>query len=382
MITKAVVVLLLFLYSTTSSVALELNDLVPGDVRFKEKIPTSVAGEVVIASFNVRNFGQRSRSIRDIIELVDLVDEADVVAFQEVGLGLFTSAETTPEQQHRLDVLAAAVRAAFGNHWQVIMSDTPSGVGSGRETALLAFRQQINIFQANASFNSYVDLGDRRDMAVWRVELSKDTVEHIKIDIGSVHLTPKDPHRGNEMVRVADWLKSNPERHVIALGDMNWGYQKVTGIKNYLGEAALTKLHDSGKTQQVFAAISYTGKGKKKDFRTNLGIRSKGQFYDQIFLSPTLKLSKGGKLLEDCGWISFTHHDSYFDDVVEKSATRRQFGLKKLKSNDAVDYKSEAVKETIDSAKKATWRSSTEDATWAISDHRPVWVKLKLVNEI
>ncbi len=49
----------------------------------------SKEGELTIASLNIRNLGTRSRTLKDYEALVDLVDEADVVLFQEVGLGLY-----------------------------------------------------------------------------------------------------------------------------------------------------------------------------------------------------------------------------------------------------------------------------------------------------
>jgi hypothetical protein len=47
-------------------------------------IPKSDDDELTLVSFNVRNLGARSRSIKDYAILVDLIDETDIVFLQEV----------------------------------------------------------------------------------------------------------------------------------------------------------------------------------------------------------------------------------------------------------------------------------------------------------
>lgn len=327
----------------------------------------------MVSSFNVRNFGQRSRSIQDILHIVDLVNESDVIAFQEVGLGLFSSAEVTRAQRQRLDALVAVLKSGLGASWDVALAKEPTGVGAGRETSILAYRKSIHGLTANASSLPPVVLGHSRGLFVWSL-----TLDEREITIGSVHLTPEDPDRGDEMLMLVQWMQQHADGDTIVLGDMNWGYKKTSGVENYRGERTLETLHDDDIYTQVFHEISYLGKGNQDDFRTNLGFRSTGQFYDQIFLSKSLPMASDGKLGEDCGILIIAHAGSYFQKQTLRFQQRRQFGLTKLKSNFSVDYSEPGVRRTVEQAKDATKRSSLDEATWSVSDHRPIWVKLSL----
>jgi endonuclease/exonuclease/phosphatase family metal-dependent hydrolase len=361
-------------------------NVVPNDPRLAKGPEPSTAGELTLISFNVRNFGNVGRDPKDIAALVDLVDEADAVVLQEVGLGLLRNDPATPEQQRVLDSIVALLRIHFGPEWTVVVADGASGSGPGRETSLVAFRQEPPGYQLSVAWDGYFDLGRSREMAVWQIE-ARQGDQSQTLSIGSVHLTPKDPDRGSEMIKMADWLAARKDQQAIALGDMNWGYQKTSGVENYLGETHVAELDQNGDLFHLFREISYLEKAGSDDLRTNLSFRSAGQFYDQFLLSPLLadKLSHGGSLLEDCGMISFIDASSYIKSAVAKIEKNRAYALgqyaKELAKAQGVasaDVLTVLDADALDKANARTENQSLDDATRVFSDHRPIWVKLKI----
>jgi endonuclease/exonuclease/phosphatase family metal-dependent hydrolase len=361
-------------------------NVVTNDPRFAKGLVPSTEGQLTLVSMNVRNFGNVGRGPKDLAALVDLIDEADVIMLQEVGLGLLHDDPATEFQQKILDSMVAQLRILFGSDWAVDIADGASGSGAGRETSLIAYRKQPPGYELSAAWVGYFDLGPKRDMAVWQLDATKGE-ESREISIGSVHLTPKDPDRGSQMIKMADWLAARDSQLAIALGDMNWGYQKTSRVENYLGEAHVAALDQSGKIFHLFRDISYLGKAKSDDLRTNLAFRSAGQFYDQFLLSPPLAqmLAHDGSLLKDCGIISFMDANSYIKAQVAKVEKTRSYGVTKyaeeLAKSKAVP-KSEAFTlldaAALDKAKSRTENQSLDDATRVFSDHRPIWLKLKL----
>ena len=85
---------------------IEQGDIVPHDNRLTKPINKSKADELTIVSFNVRNWGSGARSLAYFQVLADLVDEADVAVFQEVGLGLLDKNEDVSDKEDkRLDAI-------------------------------------------------------------------------------------------------------------------------------------------------------------------------------------------------------------------------------------------------------------------------------------
>ena len=261
-------------------------------------------GELTIASFNIRNLGSRQRSLKDYEAIAALIDEADVVMVQEAGLGVYSGTQVSDSARERLDAVVAVFQMYLGSNWVVTRAFRPSGTGAGRETALLAYRKQADGYRMEATWAGYVDLGEKRDMATFRLTLIQDEIGTTKdLLLGSVHLTPEDPDRSDQMLKVVAWLEGHSDERAIVMGDFNWGYKKTSGVENYRGETQVRALHEAGKLFQVFHALSYEGKSNKSQLRTNMGFRSSGYFYDQFLLTPILagEMADGGQFLEDCG---------------------------------------------------------------------------------
>lgn len=346
------------------------GDIVPNDIALGNPIKPSVGNEITIVSWNIRNLGAYSRSIKDYTAMVDLVDEADVIVLQEVGLGLLKSELLTPAQEKTLASVKALWQIQLGEDWQVQLA--AGGSGAGRETSMVAHRKITNGKTLDVAFNGFHELGESRDMPLWTVTVAGFTT----ILIGSVHLTPNDPMRGREMLNMLDWLVSNKNRNAMVMGDMNYGYQRTSNVENYLGEHNIMALDNDGTIFHLFKNLSYLGKGSATSLRTNLGFRNGAYFYDQFLLTPSLAavLSHGGVLLKDVGMIAFGVHNSYMKKVMDKSQGNRSYALKKYEK-----YEGKSINQThFAKAIQDAVTQGSNDATWAISDHRPIWLKLNI----
>ena len=352
------------------------NQTAPNSTELAKPIDRSDPGELTISSFNVRNFGTTERSLKDIYTIVNLVDESDIVVFQEAGLGLFKTWPLSEDNQKIWEASLNALVTFFGPGWEVITAGSPTGE-MGRETTILAHRINTNDFLLSVEWKEYIDLGPRRDMAVFLVKMQGGDKSHM-LQLGSVHLKPEDPYRGTEMKRVADWLVEQESIPTVVLGDFNWGYGNGSQEKAYMGEKYVKKLHDDERLFQVFAALSYIGKGTKKQFRTNMSFRADGKMYDQFLLSPVLaeKLADGGKLLEDFGFVAFDVKNDRWNYLVKRDSKRMQVSLKEFKEMVNLDWKKYASNHA--DIKNTLLSMARERSTHRISDHRPIWLQLRL----
>ena len=311
---------------------IEQGDIQPNDRDLGNAIDRSKTGELTIVSFNVRNLGATERTLQDLEAIVDLVDEADIVVFQEAGLGLFGSGPLMGFRKKRWESILSVFQTYFGLNWKVITAEEPSGNGQGRETTIVAHRIEAAGFRILVEWIKYVDLGPRRDMALFEVRLQGSNGSSA-FQLGSVHLKPDDPYRGQEMIKVADWLVEQSNNAAIVMGDFNWGYKRAKDVVNYKGENYITALHNEGKIFQLFKALSYLGSGNSQQLRTNLGFRKSRQMYDQFLLSPSLanKMADGGKLLKDTGFLAFGVHNKRMQELIHDDVMKMNVGLDSFK---------------------------------------------------
>lgn len=337
----------------------------------KKGIDTSKNGELTLASFNIRNLGNTQRSLKDFELLADLVDEADIILFQEVGLGIFSKKGDNPADLKRLEAVKAVFQAYLGTNWQVILANEASGTGSSRESVMLAHRIQCKGFGiSSVRCADYVDISPERDMAVFEVTIDSAYTLHL----GSVHLTPKDPMRGEQMQKVADWMIENAEKPIVVMGDFNWGYQRTSKVKNYIGENYIRTLHQSGKIFQPFYHLSYLGKAKDDQLRSNMGFRKGGYFYDQFLISPAIasEMADGGSFMEDCGIYAY-ELNSEMKKRVKYWEKRHLKGLEKYMKAAKLP-KDELYKKTLDTI----YQQSEDFSTYILSDHRIIWMQIRL----
>lgn len=358
---------------------IEQGDIVPHDNRLTKPIDKSKADELTIVSFNVRNWGTRPRSLAHFEVLADLVDEADVAVFQEVGLGLLDKDEDISDKEgKRLDAIEALLRINLGEGWNIVRSpkSTDANVSSSNEVGLVAYKVKCNGYTASLTWEEFVDLGELRDMAVFKLTLTKSD-ESREILLGSVHLKPEEPERVAQMDKVADWILARPpDVQVIVMGDFNWGYP--TKSPTHSAERRIIELHDSGLLFMLFRHISYLKKASATQLRTNLGARKEGHFYDQFLMSSSLagELADGGELLKDCGIISL---EKRLKEPVKKYTKLRTYGLGRYLKHAEIDLESDADAKTAhDKAAKNVAGLAVNDASFLISDHRPIWVQLKV----
>ena len=195
--------------------------------------------------------------------------------------------------------------------------------------------------------------------------------------MGSVHLTPDDPHRGEQLNKVADWMIANQSANAIVMGDFNWGYKRAPNVENYLGEKRVLALHEAGEIYQLFHPISYLGKGKAENYRTNLGFRKVGQFYDQFLTTPSVAtmLADGGKIRKDFGFVSITQTKHYKDNVKfwAKRATKGMEAF--IKAAGIADTE---MLDAREKAKVTIEKAAMNFTTFIVSDHKPVWMQVNL----
>lgn len=365
--------------AATNFPTISTSHISPNDATLASSIDLSGPGELTLASFNVRNLGARERSLKDFEAIVDLVDEADIVVFQEAGLGLFRNSTSVAPIviEKRWQVILSAFRIYFGPGWKIITAERPTGQGKGSESTIVAYREVAGRARLSVKWQEYVDLGSRRDMAVFKVRLSSERGTRT-LQLGSVHLKPTDPDRGAEMTKAVDWLVSQHAVPTIVAGDFNWGYPRKGKGAAYKGENHVTSLNAQGMVFQPFADISYLDKGDADKFRTNLGFRRVGKMYDQFLLSASLanQLADGGRFLEDIGIVAFDIRNCRMRRLVKRDEGVMQKALEiflKESNLDLTMYES-----SLDEAKKEFHRRSQDRATYRISDHRPIWIQLKM----
>ena len=362
--------------AATDFPAIATSHVSPNGASSAYPIDPSGPGELTLASFNVRNLGDRERSLKDFEVIVDLVDEADIVIFQEAGLGLFLESRPAETIEKRIQFILSAFSIFFGPDWKIITAETPTGTGRGRETTIVAYRESAKGFRLTVEWQEYVDLGSRRDMAVFRVRASSERGTRT-FQLGSVHLKPQDPIRGAEMTKAVDWLVRQTSVPVIVAGDFNWGYKKERNVEAYKGEEHVTSLHAQGKVFQPVSDISYLGRGGAEQFRTTMGFRRAGKMYDQFLLSGNLasQLADGGRFLEDIGIVAFDIGNERMSDLIEKEERAMQKALDIFFDKSNLD---KAQHESSLEEVEARFRTLAEDrATYRISDHRLIWIQLK-----
>lgn len=352
------------------------GDLKPNDTRLGQPIDVSKVGELTIASFNVRNLGSQRRSLADFAAIADLVDEADVVVIQEAGLGLYRGEDVTKKQLTQMQAVLAILQVFLGKNWELRTAALPSGTGNGSETSIIAYRKQAKGFKIKHKWVEYVDLGERRDMAVFKLEMVREGKMRSML-LGSVHLTPDDPHRGEEMMAVAEWLveQRNAGGRAVVMGDFNWGYKKASGVENYRGEEMVMDLHDRGELFHLFRDLAYLEKSDGKQLRTNMGFRKNGNFYDVFLTTPNFatRLADGGRLLEDCGFVAFGMHSAHMKDIAQFWAKKRGYGLEQY-----VKHVGKKNKAAYEKAQEDILNQAQNDATFNVSDHRVIWMQLKI----
>ena len=357
------------------------GDLQPGDKVFTKPVDNSGSGELTIISFNVRDVKGTNRTLEDFQALADLVDEADIVVFQELGAKGYRSRGSNDEMYERFDAMAAVYKSYLGDEWEFVMakSPTPQKLSAGTELPCIAYKKEVNGMNIRASWNDYFDLGERRDMGMFNVTCEKGNRTE-NFTIGSVHTKPSCPERGDELLKIAEYVETNQNEKFIIMGDFNWGYYS-TCSNGYKGEDKLKALHESGKVYQVFHDISFTGKGKADDFRTNLNLRSTPQMYDQFLVCKAYanKLSEGGKLGSDCGFFDFSEQ-KYFQDAVSDEVRGQIKGVKAYMKKNGESYTTDEGKATLKEMEEYIRKRSTtiDAATHHMSDHKPIWMQLKL----
>jgi len=360
---------------------IELNGLGPNDAFFQNPIELSGNEALTIVSFNVRDMSGRKRTLEDFQELARLVEGADILVLQEMGAKAFKTNGENELLMERLEAFTDVLQSYLGDEWQFVFakSATPETFGGAAEIPCIGYRTSRNAINLHAKWSGYYDLGEARDMGTFQISCNKGAKKE-SFTIGTVHTKPTCPGRGNELLRIADYIEEHEEENYILTGDFNWGYYSTCTDK-YIGEERLTQQHDDGTVFQVFHTISYTGKGKDENFRTNLDIRSTAQMYDQFFVCKNFadQLADGGSLGKDCGFVSYStnkYFESRMDDIVRDQLK----GVKAYMKTQGFGSNEPETKAALDLTEKEIRASYllADRATHTMSDHKPIWLQINI----
>jgi endonuclease/exonuclease/phosphatase family metal-dependent hydrolase len=324
-----------------------------------------------------------NRSLEDFQELARMVEGADIVVFQELGAKGFRTSGDNDDMMERFNAMAAVYKSFLGEEWEFVFAPTatPIELGMGAELPCVAYRKYRGGLTIQIDWKEYFDLGVRRDMGMFNVTCKNGGATENFV-IGSVHTKPTAPGSGEELNRIADYIDENVDNKFIIMGDMNWGY--YTSLSKYpdgySGEERIVQQHEDGNILQVFNCISYIKKGKDDDFRTNLDVRSVGQMYDQFLVCKAYssKMADGNKFGDDSGFYSFSE-EKYFKDAINDDENNLLKGYKTFLKKEGITLSSAAGKDSIKAMKEyIDSKPPIEGATHRLSDHKPVWMQLKL----
>ena len=214
-------------------------------------------------------------------------------------------------------------------------------------------------------------------MAVFKVTTSANGNDK-DLMLASVHLTPKDPERGSQMIKASDWLISQGQKEAVVLGDFNWGYKKTSGVENWLGEGKIRARHENSSQFQLFYHLSYLGKANSDQLRTNMNFRKGGYFYDQFITTPVVAglLADGGVLQKDCGLFAFDLRSREMRDTINYWTKKRKYGLDRYLTN--ANLTEDSNRTAYDKTLKEVVNQGANDATFILSDHRIIWMQLKI----
>lgn len=357
------------------------NNLSPNDISFQEPFDDSEGTELTVVSFNVRDIRGTERTLEDFQELARLIQGADIIVFQEFGAKGFGTSGNNDDLMARLRGATAVLEEFLGDEWDFVFADspTPEELGPAAEIPCVGYRTTRGSLRLEAKWAGYYDLGPARDMGLFTLTCKKGT-ETEKFTIGSVHTKPTCPQRGEELLKIAEYIDAHENDNYILMGDFNWGYYS-TCTNKYDGEERIIAQHDEGKVYQLFHGISYTGKGTSDNYRTNLDVRSTAQMYDQFLLCKNYasKLADGGSLGEDCGFIAYSNN-TYFKDRINDLINEQLKGVKAYMRTKGFAASSPETKAAL-AETEAEIRSSSliiDEATFKMSDHKPIWMRLQL----
>ncbi len=362
---------------------IELNGLTPGDASFQQPVKVSQDEALTIVSFNIRDMAGRQRTLEDFQELARLVEGADILVLQEMGAKAFKKSGDNDDLMERLVASTEVLKSYLGPEWKFIFADnaTPESFGGSAEIPCIGYRSSRDLLTLNANWSGYYDLGDARDMGIFTITCRKGEAQEI-FNLGTVHTAPKCSSRASELLKVADYIEGHEDDNYILLGDFNWGTYS-TCDELYSGEDRLTELHDDGTVFQVFHTISYTGKGKSDDFRTNLNVRSSTQMYDQFFVCKNYadQLAEGGSLGEDCGFVAFSEND-YFESRIDDVVREQINGVKAYMRSKGYTSDSAESKAAVKAAEEEIRSSylTVDKASYKVSDHKPIWLRINILD--
>jgi len=315
-----------------------IKNLIKLRAGLKKDIPQRTLTEtLLLATWNIRDFDKPSYGYRleeSFFYIAEIIASFDIVAIQEINRDLTG---------------INAVKKILGSDWKFIFSDTSEGARGNSERMGYLYDSKKVRFGGLAGELVLPPVKNKKKETVpieqiWRTPMICGfKAGWARFMIASVHVqwgesTANSQSRVNEIKQLAKFLKKRTEdkkawaRKLILLGDFNIFSDKDETYK------ALT---DEGFKSPKPAEELYTNVGKKK------------RQYDKILLREvehSLEVLDGGTF-------------NFFDYVF---------------TNAEKDYYTKHKTHMLKADKKSKYASYRPWTTHQMSDHKPVWVEIKI----
>lgn len=327
-------------HSLKLTCVLSLLALLAGGVQ-----PASAQQHIRVASFNVANFGDRDEYKRSLVALTNVIlaTQADLVALQEVEPN-----ELGREQVRRLTEL---LNLAAEHHQTSAYSHVVAAEHVGDETVAFIFRSPVEL-TAEVELLPHVEDADGDGKRTFQrvPHVAEFRAGNLDFAVVNAHLYTKvegasSEGRGDELEALADWLMAREaaaEKDAIVLGDFN-------RFLNDSDESEWGKIHTAGHADHYRFVLLEAIKNDVPGFdprnddapedKYSTTTSKKRSIYDQIIIAKGTfhEFTGTPKFGVDVGIVPFDH-DGHYAWFVDK------------------------------------WHLASS----MLSDHRPVWVRLRI----
>lgn len=323
-------------------------------------------GSFLLASWNLRDFDDNKfkhgpRLEESFLYLAEIISAFDLVALQEVN--------------RNLKPLEKLIRRLGEDDWDYIVTDITEGVSGNQERMAYVYNKNRISF---ANIAGEVVLPGTKDRQFARTPfLASFQAGWFKFNLCTVHMyfgsgAEGKQRRVKEISDLAEFVKKRQEKETgdyILLGDFNVVSATDDTMK------ALTK-HGFTMHKEIMKAGT-TLKGKNPYDQIALRVKNKMleigdadvfDFEEHIFREADHEAYRvsDSTSLKHRGWITPDKEQKYIDEVKErkrKSAEKKDEPFSWTDADDVRERKNYYMK---------VWRS------FQISDHKPIWVELKV----
>lgn len=218
--------------------------------------PSKLDEQILIASWNIREFGRKARETKSIHLIAEILSYFDLIAIQEVRANMSD---------------LARVRDLLGPHWKIVFSDVTRGRRGNQERFAYLYDKRAVYFTGLAAEAVVPPKGNKAvpTPQFWRTPyIASFSAGNFDFVLLTVHILwgTKDKDRLAELKYLANWVdgyrkqKYAIDRDIIVLGDFNI---PVVGDEFY---KAVTKNGRGLKVPDALIDIKGSNLGRKKHY--------------------------------------------------------------------------------------------------------------------